>query len=152
MEVKMEKISRIVRGNSRVASTDLKSAAAVRPGAPSFGRPMGQSTSAGPSAQTTAEKAVALHNDMLAKKKTGGDQIVQSMADSFFMNRISRSTENEPGSNPGEVQAGPVEMPEDGIAVPIPTDQLVKASASDDDVIDQPPGYKPRGSFVDVRA
>lgn len=136
----MEKISRIVAGNSRVASTDLKSAAAVRPGAPSFGRPMGQSTAANTGGPTTAERAVALHNEQIGKKKTGGDQVVQAMADSFFMGRIARPMDEQIG----EVSAGPVEVPEDADQ-PAPQEPAVQVS-------EQPSGYKPRGSFVDVRA
>jgi len=136
MEVKMEKISRIVRGNSRVASTDLKSAAAVRPGMPSFGRPVGESTSAMSSSTTTAAKAVALHNEMLDRKKSGGDQVVQQMADQFFMTRIARPEE----------QMGDVQQPQPVAAAPIEPNESVE------EVAEQPKGYKPRGSFVDVRA
>lgn len=127
----MEKISRIVRGNSRVASTDLKSAAAIRPGMPSFGRPVGESTAANVSSTTTAAKAVAIHNELLEKKKPGGDsQVVQQMADQFFMARIAR-----PAEEPVDTEEGvAAEMPE----VP--------------EAVEQPQGYTPRGSYVDVRA
>lgn len=132
----MEKISRIVRGNSRVASTDLKSSAAVRPGTPSFGRPVGESTTASASATSTATRAVALHNEMLDKKKSGGDQVVQHMADQFFMTRIAR-----PGEQSETLEQQPV------LAAQEPDDESVS-----DQVSEQPTGYKPRGSFVDVRA
>ncbi len=149
----MEKISGIVRGSARVASTDLKSASAARPGMPSFGRPMGESTQANVSSETTASRAVALHNEMLGKKKTGGDQVVQQMADSFFMTRIRRPNE-EPDQ--GDVQAGATPMPDNSEVSELPkTDDLVlqKAKQSDEEEKDkQPAGYKPRGTFVDVRA
>lgn len=144
----MEKISRIVRGNSRVASTDLKSSAAVRPGAPSFGRPVGESTAANASPTTTAARAVAIHNEMLDKKKTGGDQVVQAMADSFFMTRIARPMEEQPVNAPAE----PGEIVEVGVEAPEAprTDELVMRNEEVD--VEQPRGYKPRGSYVDVRA
>lgn len=86
----MEKISHIVRGNSRVASTDLKNAAPVRPGTPSFGRPVGESTAVNTNATSTAARAVAMHNEMQERKKVGGpDEVVQQMADQFFMTRIT---------------------------------------------------------------
>lgn len=145
----MEKISRIVRGNSRVTSTDLKSAAAARPGMPNFGRPVGESTTAVSSPTTTAARAVAIHNEMLEKKKTGGDQVVQQMADAFFETRVRRPLEGQPG----DVQAGPVERPE-GAHTPAPDgDSIVGATAAPpEEIEDQPRGYTPRGSFVDVRA
>ncbi len=136
----MEKISRVVRGNSRVAATDLKNAAPVRPGAPSFGRPIGESTSANPGSGTTASRAVALHNEMQeTKKQNTQSRIVQDMADKFFLSR-GREAEDEVAAKPPDgvvpVKASPVESEGDEVAIEI----------------EQPAGYKPRGSFVDVRA
>lgn len=128
----MEKISHIVRGNSRVASTDLKNAAPVRPGTPSFGRPVGESTSPGAHQASTAARAVALHNELLERKKVSGpDEVVQHMADQFFMTRIARPTED----NDVHV-APPVQMEE----------------SEADTEAEGPKGYTPRGSYVDVRA
>lgn len=136
----MEKISRIVRGNSRVASTDLKSAAAVRPGMPSFGRPVGESTNVGTAPATTAEKAVALHNEMLGKKKPGGeDKVIQQMADQFFMTRIARP---EPGVD-GQAPEGGLNA--DGA-------EEVIAPAKEEMAEAPSKKYVPRGSYVDVRA
>ena len=136
----MEKISRIVRGNSRVASTDLKSSAAIRPGMPSFGRPVGESTNVAASGGSTAEKAVALHNEMLAKKKPGGeDQVVQQMADQFFLTRIARP---EPAAE-GDVRSTAASSEDVEDAIQPAKDELAEAPAKK---------YTPRGSYVDVRA
>lgn len=139
----MEKISRVVRGNPRVSSTDLKNAAPVRPGVPSFGRPIGESTAANPSATSTAARAVALHKEMEeAKKARAEGAVVQQMADQFFMNRVRRPGEDEvqgPPAAGAPVHAAPVESEGDEISA--------------DPIAGEPPkGYKPRGSFVDVRA
>ena len=134
----MEKISNIVRGSSRVASVDVKGSAAVRPGAPSFGRPMGES-SAGPlPAETTAARAVAIHNEMNeAKKVRSQDVMAAQLADSFFMSRIRRPADEEvtvtvpqPPVAKEEVEAPEMEAAESG----------------------QPSGYVPRGSYVNVHA
>lgn len=139
----MEKISRVVRGNPRVSSTDLKNAAPVRPGVPSFGRPIGESTAANPSATSTAAKAVALHKEMEeAKKARAEGAVVQQMADQFFMNRVRRPAEDEIQGPPvagAPAHASPVEADGEDIATEPVTG-------------DPPKGYKPRGSFVDVRA
>lgn len=137
----MEKISRVVRGSARVASTDLKNAAPVRPGAPSFGRPIGESTAANPSATSTAAKAVAIHKEMEEAKKARADgAIVQQMADQFFMNRMRKED---------EVQAAPE------VSAPVhsaPADEDGGEVSGDPTLGDPPKGFKPRGSFVDVRA
>lgn len=126
----MEKISHIVRGNSRVASTDLKNAAPVRPGTPSFGRPVGESTAVNTNATSTAARAVAMHNEMQERKKVGGpDEVVQQMADQFFMTRIARP------QDPAEPTVAPVDGP-----------------AEDEQPEAPKKAYTPRGSFVDVRA
>ncbi|NJL24705.1 MAG: hypothetical protein HC902_05740, partial [Calothrix sp. SM1_5_4] len=86
----MEKISNIVRGNARVASVDLKGGTAVRPGAPSYGRPVGESTGNPPKEGTTASRAIAAQNEMNEQRRIGKDQIVEHLADQFFMSRVRR--------------------------------------------------------------
>lgn len=146
----MEKISGIVRSNSRVASTDLKSSSSVRPGMPSFGRPVGESTQANVNTETTASRAVALHNELLAKKKTGGDQVVQQMADSFFMTRIARPPE-EPETSDVQAIAAPRPDTTEVSEVASTDDLVVSKAKSEDEEDKQPVGYKPRGTYVDVR-
>lgn len=148
----MEKISRIVRGNSRVAAVDMKNAAPVRPGTPSFGRPMGESTAIQAKALSTADRAVALHKEINDNKMANTHQtIVQNMADRFFMDRMRQPAVEEPTLNPpGSVDAQPID-----VAAPIDVD----GPDGDQDMIEPSPieaappqKYTPRGSFIDVRA
>lgn len=139
----MEKISRIVRGNQRVAAVDLKNAAPVRPGTPSFGRPVGESTALSSSASTTASRAVALHNEIVEQKKANSqERIVQNMADQFFMSRMRR-----PDDMTTEESIS-VSAPAVGDKPPAPAEE----STESEPVATAPQGYTPRGSFVDVRA
>lgn len=127
----MEKISRIVRGNSRVAAVDLKNAAPVRPGTPSFGRPVGASTSVTNKTESTASRAVALHNELKELKKTQTkEQVVQEAADQFFMSRIRR--------------------PDDEVHVQPTTEFSDESSTALEEA--QPSEYTPRGSYVNVNA
>lgn len=131
----MEKISHIVRGSSRVASTDLKSASAVRPGTPAFGRPMGESVAITEKGETTAARATAINNEIAEHKKAGQqDQIVNQMADSFFMTRIRRP-DDEVAVSKGKESSEDVTLGEASEAEPT-----------------QPSGFTPRGSYVDYHA
>lgn len=87
----MQKISRIVPGSARVSGVDLKSASAVRPGAPSFGRPVGESTESVRDGQTTAQRANGLREEMETRRKGIGEQpeIVKNLTEQFFMQRSS---------------------------------------------------------------
>lgn len=139
----MEKISSIVRGNSRVTTADSKSAAPSRTGMPSFGRPTGESTPALQKSTSTAQRAVALHNGMTeAKKAVSQERIISKMADDFFMSKV----------NPKEI---PVEdmLPNPVITKEAAnTDELVVTDADEKSVEVPARPYTPRGSFVDVRA
>jgi hypothetical protein len=144
----MEKISNIVRGNSRVASADLKSSGAVRPGALTFGRPVGESPQVNDRGETTAARAAGIQNEMNEMRKArSSDHAVADMADQFFMTRMRR--------------------PEEEIAAP-PAPQRARVAAAKEDASDamdeisgdqqagvevgQPQGYVPRGSYVNVKA
>jgi hypothetical protein len=147
----MEKISRIVRGNSRVAAVDMKNAAPVRPGTPSYGRPVGESTTSQSKALSTADRAVALHKEMNDLKMANTHQtIVQNMADRFFMDRMRQPAVEEPavGLQPGAVESPPVEGEIPGGIV----DDGQEAAELGAVEAAPPQKYTPRGSFVDVRA
>ena len=83
----MEKISGIVPSTARVQSVNLKDSQTMRPGAPSFGAPKGKAAINGGNTLTTAEKAVAAHNKLMARRS--GDahhpEIIRDMADQFFL-------------------------------------------------------------------
>ena len=143
MEVNMEKISGIVRGNSRVTTVDNKNAAPARTGMPSFGRPAGESTPAVSKSSSTASRAVALHNGMTeAKKAISQGRVISQMADDFFMSK----------ARPGEI---PVE---DRLPMPLTarevfsTDELALGELEGSSVEAPVKEYTPRGSLVDVRA
>lgn len=141
----MEKISHIVRGNARVSSVDLKSGQAARPGAPAFGRPVGESPAPSNREETTASRAVAIQQEMAEQKKqaaTDKEKMVAQMADNFFMSRMRRPVEPVSTKAP-EVSAKDVD-----------TDAVnVDGGVGDSDEVNVPPkGYTPRGSYVNVRA
>ena len=147
----MEKISHIVRGNSRVASVDVKSSSAVRPGALAFGRDVGTSTAAPEAADrgaTTASKAATLQSQVADRRSSSQDRIVDNMADQFFMSRIRRPEEpsvpeTKVGNGALKVQTKAVE--EDA------AEELNLSGVEPEERV-QPTGFQPRGSYVDVRA
>jgi hypothetical protein len=138
----MEKISNIVRGSPRVASVDTKSAGAVRPGALTFGRPVGESPQGNDRVETTAAKATAMQAEMNeARKVRAEDRTVANMSDQFFMSRVRRPEEEAPVK--GKVAAREVDG-ETREELDGEERQSVEAA--------QPQGYVPRGSYVNVHA
>lgn len=83
----MDKISGIVPASSRITSVNLRDSQTMRPGAPSFGAPVGKAAINGGNLPTTAEKAVAAHNALMSRRS--GDahkpEIIRDMANRFFM-------------------------------------------------------------------
>jgi hypothetical protein len=147
----VEKISQIVRGSPRVASVDLKNSAPVRSGTPSFGRPVMESSGPTDRSMSTAQKAVAIHNEMLEQKKVlAGDHTMQAMADNFFLTRVRKPDDAQPAVGgempaPGAVKAAAApslteeaEGAEEGVQAP--AEELLEAK------------YTPRGSFINVHA
>jgi hypothetical protein len=140
----VEKISHIVRGSPRVASVDLKNAPAVRPGTPSYGRPIGESPASPERTLSTASRAAALQTQLSEHRHSDNDRVVQQMADQFFMSRIRRpQEEHEFAPSRFEASAADSDME---------LGEAHTASAESPDAAQQPEGYKPRGSYVDVRA
>jgi hypothetical protein len=141
----MEKISHIVRGNARVAAVDLKGSSAVRPGVPTFGRPNGESPQVTEKGETTAARVTAIQNEMNEIKRVGGeDRAVGQMADQFFMTHVRRPDEEvAPVSAKNKLSAKEADVES--------TEELM-AGESPQTEISQPTGFKPRGTYVDVRA
>jgi hypothetical protein len=132
----MEKISNIVRSNSRVAAVDLKSSAPVRPGVFSYGRPIGESPKPNERAETTAARAAALSSEMNdIKHSHAQDRSVGTMADSFFMTRMRRPEE-----------------PETDVDARVEADKENEVAEQKEPQQRQPAGFKPRGSYVNVEA
>ncbi len=144
----MEKISRIVSGNARVAVADLKSGSAVRPGAPSYGRPVGESTQGEPKRMTTAARAAAMHNSILeGNRAVSHERAISKLADDFFMSRVRRPDDQS------EIETDSrINLP--GSTSLVPAEQL--EAAAEEGVVEEvevpPQEYTPRGSYVDVRA
>ena len=143
----MEKISQIVRSSARVGSVDMKNAAPVRSGVPSFGRPVADTAITGSKLGSTAARAAALSEQISENRKTNAhDQIVRQMADQFFVSRNQPPPESDVNA---PVDTTPVSEPSDG------SGELVKAAAADsgEEVSAPPPSsYTPRGTYIDVVA
>lgn len=155
----MEKISRIVRGNSRVASVDLKQSAPLRPGTPGFGRAVGESSTAATKGMTTAQKAVAIHQEMLdAKKQAADERIVGQMADQFFMSRVRAPEPGVQAPDIGDVDGDETIKPENPVKSPVAIETPGKdaapieasASNSDEPATSTRKPYAPKGTLVDV--
>ncbi|OFZ13995.1 MAG: hypothetical protein A2Z20_10220 [Bdellovibrionales bacterium RBG_16_40_8] len=89
----MEKISGILPPKARITSVDMKGSGAARSGTPSFGREVGMSSVERRMLQDTAAKANFAHQDQMSLRSTVKDpkaEIVQRMADNFFMNKNKR--------------------------------------------------------------
>jgi len=173
----VEKISNIVRGNSRVSSVDLKSSSAIRPGTPSYGRPVGEASVRIEREGTTASRAAELNLQLKDQRRSAQDRVVEEMADKFFMSRTNRLGDaitaipkdgvegitapgnKEPvGPKADVVKAG---VKADSVKADaalkdaVPADEkaaALQATAEAHETIDAPEEYTPRGSFVDVRA
>jgi len=143
----MEKISNVVRGSARVASTDTKAAGAVRPGALTFGRPVGESPHGVERGETTASRATNIQNELNEQKKIRAqDRSVQNMQDQFFMTRIRRpDDEVETVPLKGKMHVSESEI-EPETREELNGEEHVSAEAA------QPSGYTPRGSYVNVHA
>jgi len=89
----VEKISGIVPTSHRVSSVNLKDSQTMRPGVPTFGANVGKAAINGGSQPTTAEKAVAAHNELMARRSGDAHKpaLIRDMMDRFFMKNMSES-------------------------------------------------------------
>lgn len=148
----MEKISQIVRGNARVAAVDLKSAPAVRPGAPSFGRTIGESPGSFARETTTASRASALHAQLADSRRASSERVIDQMADQFFMGRMRRPDDSQETAPAVGAEAPLARTAKEANAMINGDDDSSVTSDSESPADTQPVGYKPRGSYLDVRA
>lgn len=97
----MEKISRIIPSNSRTKAIDVSDAQPVRPGAPTYGRPLGKVTRSPLEVQdrvtmSTAERAVleqpVNYRDRIEAKRAA---MVDKMAKNFFEGPEKAVTESQ---------------------------------------------------------
>ncbi|MCB0411529.1 MAG: hypothetical protein KDD22_03335 [Bdellovibrionales bacterium] len=109
----MEKISGIVPQSKRVTAVDLRNAPPVRPGTPTFGRPVGISTALDLSKPTTAEVAVAKHQELIDRRKqvAQGPELIEDMTNRFFMHKKTSAPEVEPTLGAVEpVEVAPLDL------------------------------------------
>lgn len=176
----MDKISGILPSSPRVASVDLRDAAPVRPGTPSFGRPEGISSLKNNNQPAVKEAALPV-NGMLAPStekspgwKLRDEQKAQTAADmsaKFFMNNKQpalpvKETEPMPQLNALALTDSRNSKPSGFKTVGL---EGVRASANERTAFDegldmepildtepeermQPQGLYPKGSFIDRTA
>ena len=160
----MEKISSILPSSPRIKAVDLSESGSVRPGAPSFGAPVGKAAINGGNAPTTAEKAVAAHNALMSRRS--GDahhpQLIRDMTDKFFMrnasepggvvNDVDLNFTMDIGSTAAPPEINPLDVPETTLAVQSaepdmatsdPEWLIAESSVDDSDCV-------PPGSYLDV--
>lgn len=162
----MEKISGIVPTSRRVTSVDMKNAPPVRPGTPTFGRPVGVSTEADKGKPTTAELALAQQKNIMDKRSPAekGPELIQKMADRFFLQKSSVAEKvNDVDVNVDwqpTLQSKPTGFKEPAAVLkPMPSDILKEENApelvmaaSPEALSEEEREYSPPGSYLDVVA
>lgn len=91
----MEKLSGILKSSPRVKSVDMKNAAPVRPGAPSYGGPVGRSSVRDRITLSEQAKDLALADTLAVRnpKESSRAKLVEQINKNFFETRLDR---NEP--------------------------------------------------------
>ena len=131
----MLKISGIIPNTARVASTDLSDAHPVRPGVPTFGRPVGRSQSGDFNVRTELPMM-----DIRTARELEHSQIVNNITNDFFMNKKRDVAEPIGIGNIGikEVNTNPV-------GAPVVEQQYAAESNTVED-----PEYLRHGRYLDV--
>lgn len=173
----MEKISGILPSSSRVSSVDMRDAAPIRPGTPSFGRPEGVSSLRDAKIGETAARAAKINQDRLDWKSKDLNQaaMAREISESFFINRKAGAVKDMNvdsghggvgGLNgvPPAMMAAKTSTPAgfdtsiDSVIESVTSDfsdltpDVGPVESSESASSDAPAGLYPRGSFVDVRA
>lgn len=95
----MEKISGIIGASPRLKSADLQNSPPIRPGAPSFGQPIGEVSIAHRKDLTTAQKANMIREQMIEDKKRFKEQeTIENLSEKFFMNQMEQRSLDVPPS------------------------------------------------------
>ena len=109
----MQKISGIIPGNRRVTSVDLNSSNPIRPGQPSFGRPVGRSGQSVTPGFATKDPLIN-HKDVMSIRDKGErhQAIVERVSNAFFMKGPKPAAANNDmapvGPQPGELSVNNV--------------------------------------------
>lgn len=136
----MEKISRIVGNSPRVGSADTTKAPPIRPGIPSFGRPVGNGIQGDVPALSTAQKAGIINQELNDEKKARTEARLRMELNNPFFTR-------------GDVKTSlPNEVPLEGASdVEIPAKMTMAEMESDGQDVELS-RFTPRGTLVDIRA
>lgn len=171
----MEKISGILHGSPRLMSVDMKEAAPIRPGTPSFGRPQGVSSLKDVSNEigmSTAQRAINVQDEMSEwrAKDAKHAALAADISDRFFGRKAEvdeRPIERpivELGASPlrgfeRSVESRPAGFKTDrigGLRAASVSTPAARAMIEDFDQeaeepmeLEQPEGIYPRGSFID---
>lgn len=91
----MNKISGILPSSPRIQTVDLKEGPSVRPGAPSFGRPIGISNVQRNSIIRSAHAAINEHRDLMEQRSLSQVQAdkAKELSESFFKRQAQRDQE-----------------------------------------------------------
>ena len=138
----MEKISGIVPTSPRINAVDMREAAPVRPGTPTFGRPEGVSTLRSEAPLTTVQKGeLALKNQLDWKSKDEQHAaFAAEISNRFFMKNIKPAQTDEVSLEADEaLNTAPMAAPIESIA------------ANERDETSVPLGLYPKGSFIDYQ-
>ena len=158
----MEKISGIVPASSRVQGVNLKDSQPLRPGVPTFGRPVGISSLSEGKPLSTAEKANLAHNELMNRRS--GDvhkpAIITDMANKFFMkNQISANDSVQDVDFNATIEMGPTVYiePELERTEPILGLSPQKSLSLEDRVASAKSDvesyeYTPPGTYLDIQA
>lgn len=138
----MEKISGVLGSSPRLKSTDLQSSSAIRPGMPTFGRPVGETTIAQRKDLTTAQKANMIREKMALDKKTRAEvRSIERMQEQFFLSKPDI-----------QVQPAKVDQIINEVAELRPQIEEGEISLTDPNLSDSDMKFTPKGSYVDVSA
>lgn len=168
----MEKISGILPSSPRVSSVDMKEAAPVRPGTPTFGRPEGVSSLRKAKIGETASAAASLSRERLdwKSKDMQNAAMVRDVADRFFKGNQKAAEAVVDIDTPQAIPFEAVESRPSGFKTEaldrVTGSGMFAGSVSADDVggMDdlspggaepeavQPEGLYPKGSFINFRA
>lgn len=147
----MEKISGVIGASPRLKSVDLQNSPPVRPGAPSFGQPVGEVTLARRKDLTTAQKANILREQMMDDQKRLRElRTVENMSGEFFMNKIERQDSPEVGHEVHIELASPGSIPN---AEPSEAKESSDSSEGSFQALDpEEMKYTPKGYYLDRSA
>jgi len=148
----MDKISQIVGSSARTGAGDAKSAPAIRPGIPAFGRTVGESPAGNHNELSTAEKVGLIRSDIAEQKRMRAEsKIASDMNEQFFFKPEANGKIASAQTPKGKIRIEEdSELEEPTVrATSARTETLINNEDAD---LKAPSRFAPRGSYVDFRA